>query len=69
MRHFVPGRFTPYPGTNFAPIFSVGKSPGKDVPGHLDRGVYFCQKSSAVVPRIKSDGSLASRTKMSVLKL
>ena len=34
----ITGRFTAYPGTNFAPIFSPGKSPGKDVPGHLDRG-------------------------------
>ena len=40
---FVPGRFRAYPWTNFAQIFSPGKSPGYDLPGHLDRGVPVSQ--------------------------
>ena len=28
------------PGTDFTPIFALGKPPGLNVPGHLDRGVF-----------------------------
>ena len=40
MKHLVPGRFTACPGTDIAPIFSPGKSPGQNVPEHLDAGVF-----------------------------
>ena len=37
---FLPGRFTAWPGTDFVPIFSPRKSPGWNVPGHLETGLF-----------------------------
>ena len=56
MRCSVPGRFTAYPGNNFAPIFSPEKSPGQDVPGHLNSPY-----DTSALPLIKSLGWLTIR--------